>query len=53
MPLVAQLRPGDTVRFREIKLAEAHTLLRAQERRLGLLREGLAQKFAAARAAKP
>ncbi len=53
LPLVAQLRPGDTVRFREIRLEEAHALLRAQERRLGLLREGLAQKFSAARTAKP
>jgi antagonist of KipI len=46
LPLVAQLRPGDTVRFREVTLAEAHDAAHARERAVGLLREGLAQKFA-------
>jgi len=45
LPLVAQLRPGDTVRFRKITLAEAHELLLARERAMGILREGLALKF--------
>ncbi|MEY2881435.1 MAG: KipI antagonist [Verrucomicrobiota bacterium] len=45
LPLVAQLRPGDTVRFREVALAEAHALAHTRERALGLLREGVAQKF--------
>ncbi len=45
LPLVAQLRPGDTVRFTEVTLAEARRLVLARERALGLLREGLAQKF--------
>ncbi len=45
LPLVAQLRPGDTVRFREVSLAEAHELLLACERALGILREGLARKL--------
>jgi antagonist of KipI len=46
LPLIAQLRPGDTVRFREVTLAEAHEALLAREKVLGMLREGLAQKFA-------
>lgn len=45
LPLVAQLRPGDTVRFDEVTLAEAHELARARERQLGMLHEGLAQKL--------
>ncbi|MBI5768567.1 MAG: biotin-dependent carboxyltransferase [Verrucomicrobia bacterium] len=45
LPLVAQLRPGDTVCFREVSLAEAHDAARARERAIGMLREGLAQKF--------
>ena len=44
-PLVAQLQTGGTVRFREVTLAEAHRLWLARERELGILREGLAQKF--------
>ncbi len=45
LPLVAQLRPGDTLRFREVPLAEAHELVLARERAIGMLHEGLAQKF--------
>lgn len=45
LPLVAQLRPGDTLRFRDVPLAEAHERLRARERLMGMLREGLAQKI--------
>ena len=45
LPLVAQLRPGDMVRFREVSLPEAHTLALERERAFGMLREGLAQKF--------
>jgi antagonist of KipI len=45
MPLLAQLAPGDWVRFAASSLAEAHALARAQENRLGLLRQGLAGKF--------
>ncbi len=44
-PLVAQLRPGDTVRFREINLEEAHELARTREHALAMLREGLAEKL--------
>lgn len=45
LPLVAQLRPGDVVRFRAVSLEEAHQLALARDRALGMLREGLAQKF--------
>lgn len=45
LPLVAQLRPGDTVRFHEVTLAEAHELALARERQIGMLHEGLAQKL--------
>jgi len=46
LPLLAQLRPGDAVRFELIALAEARALLAAREKSLGLLHEGLAQKLA-------
>jgi KipI family sensor histidine kinase inhibitor len=46
LPLVAQLRPGDAVRFYKVTLAEARELLLAQDRAVALLREGLAQKLA-------
>jgi antagonist of KipI len=46
LPVVAQLRPGDAVRFVLVTLADARELIAAQERALGLLREGLAQKLA-------
>ncbi len=46
LPLVAQLRPGDTVRFQEVTLAAAHALVLAREHALSLLREGLAGKIA-------
>lgn len=45
LPLVAQLRPGDAVRFREVSLTEAHRLARQREHALAMLREGLAGKF--------
>jgi antagonist of KipI len=45
LPLIAQLRPGDTVRFREATLAEAQDLVLARERHLAVLRYGLAQKY--------
>jgi antagonist of KipI len=46
LPLVAQLRPGDQVRFREVTLAEAHGALRGFEQALTTLRAGLAGKLA-------
>lgn len=45
LPLVAQLRPGDAVQFREIPLDEARALVLAREKAFGLLHEGLAQKL--------
>lgn len=45
LPLLAQLRPGDGVRFMEIALDEAHKLALARERALAILHEGLAQKL--------
>jgi Allophanate hydrolase subunit 2 len=45
LPLIAQLRPGDRVRFAEVALDEAHRLALAREKQLAILREGLAQKF--------
>ncbi len=45
LPLLAQLRPGDTVRFQEVTLAEAHRLRLARDHALAILREGLAGKL--------
>jgi antagonist of KipI len=41
LPLLAQLRPGDHLRFRETTLEEAHRLLRARELALTLLADAL------------
>lgn len=46
-PLLAQLAPGDAVRFAPSTVADAHALARAQERNLGLLRQGIASKLRA------
>jgi antagonist of KipI len=45
LPLLAQLCPGDTVRFQDISLAEAHRLRLARDHALAILREGLAEKL--------
>lgn len=45
IPLLAQLAPGDGVRFRSTSVAEAHALARGQEHQIALLRQGLAGKF--------
>ena len=45
LPLLAQLRPGDRVRFRVVKIGEAQEQWLARERALAMLREGLAQKI--------
>jgi antagonist of KipI len=45
LPLLAQLAPGDGLRFVGSSLAEAHALARAREHNLALLRQGLAEKF--------
>jgi antagonist of KipI len=46
LSLVAQLRPGDALRFTVVSLEEARELAAAQDRALALLREGLAHKLA-------
>lgn len=46
LPLLAQLRPGDTVGFREVPRGEARALVAAREQALALLRAGLREKWA-------
>lgn len=45
LPLVAQLRPGDSLRFGEVSLEAARELVRIRERAIAMLREGLAGKL--------
>jgi len=45
MPIVAQLRPGDTLRFGEVLLDEAQRLLLRRERELAFLRESVRQRL--------
>ncbi len=45
MPLLAQLAPGDVLRFAASTLEEAHALIHARDHDLGLLRQGLAEKM--------
>ena len=45
LPLLAQARPGDRVRFVTVSLAEAHRLWRKEERDLHILQEGLRPRF--------
>jgi KipI family sensor histidine kinase inhibitor len=45
LPLIAQLRPGDAVRFQSVTLAVAHRLALAREHALAVLRAGIAEKF--------
>jgi antagonist of KipI len=44
IPLLAQLAPGDAVRFSATTVAESHGLSHAWEHGLALLRQGLAEK---------
>ena len=44
IPLLAQLAPGDHVRFVRTTVKEAHALAYAGEHDLGLLRQGIAEK---------
>jgi antagonist of KipI len=43
-PLLAQLAPGDGVRFSRTTVGEAHALARALEHRIALLHQGLSEK---------
>jgi antagonist of KipI len=45
LPVAAQLRPGDEVRFRETSIAEAHSLLVQRENDLARFRTGLSLKM--------
>jgi antagonist of KipI len=45
LPIAAQLRPGDQVRFREVSLTDAHQLLIERERNLEQFRRGLQPHF--------
>jgi antagonist of KipI len=44
MPLLAQLAPGDGVRFTRTTVKEAHAMAHASEHALALLRQGIAEK---------
>jgi antagonist of KipI len=44
LPLMAQLKPGDTLQFQEVTLEEAHALYRRQEEELARLALGLRLK---------
>jgi antagonist of KipI len=48
LPLVAQLKPGDRLRFRLVSVDEAHQLYLAQERELALASFGIALKHSRA-----
>jgi antagonist of KipI len=45
LPIAAQLRASDQVRFREVPIGEAHRLWLERERNLAQFREGLAAHF--------
>jgi antagonist of KipI len=45
LPLVAQLKPGEHVRFIEVSIEAAQRWLLAREHALAILHEGLAEKF--------
>jgi allophanate hydrolase subunit 2 len=44
LPKVAQLKPGDRVRFKPISIEESHSLLKEQEDRLKEFKEILQQR---------
>ncbi|HZZ21047.1 MAG TPA: biotin-dependent carboxyltransferase family protein [Opitutaceae bacterium] len=44
MPLLAQLAPGDGVRFERTSVREAHAMAHASEHALALLHQGIAEK---------
>jgi allophanate hydrolase subunit 2 len=41
LPKVAQLKPGDRVRFKPISIEEAHHLLKEQEERLRIFKKNI------------
>jgi antagonist of KipI len=46
LPLDAQVRPGDTVRWRRATLHEAHAALRDRETRIAMIRAAVAGRIA-------
>ena len=44
LPRVAQLKPGDQVRFMPISVEEAHDLLKEQEERLRVFKQNLQRR---------
>lgn len=51
LPLIAQLRPGDALRFRPISLGEAQRLYLARETELAQARAGIALRFSSGKKA--
>ncbi|QYM80157.1 biotin-dependent carboxyltransferase family protein [Horticoccus luteus] len=45
LPLVANVKPGDTIRFRTVTLEEGHRLWREREQTIALIRTGLEARF--------
>ncbi len=45
LPILAQMKPGDRIRFREVALEEAQALLREQERYFSILKRLIELKF--------
>ena len=45
LPLVAQLRAGDLLRFSEVLIEEAHRVALVRDRAVAILREGLVEKL--------
>jgi antagonist of KipI len=44
LPVLAQVKPGEKIRFREIRLEEAQVLLRTREIEIQLLKQGVSLK---------
>ena len=44
IPILAQMKPGEKIRFQKIQLEEAQELLRSREKELRLLKQGLSLK---------
>lgn len=45
LPLLAQIKPGEKLRFREVSLEEAQELYRSRERELLILQQGIRQNL--------
>lgn len=47
LPLISQLKPGDSIRFKEVSVEEAQRLLRLQEKRINCLKRAFQLKWEA------